>query len=169
MGCLVVQPKYLPEMVDSAHGYLRLDQVRSEQHWRDQLGLINTKKVVQLSKAFLVDYRLSVNEGAVRFGNQPVTAQQDYLFVIFDNQVFLAPKDFHHESPYLICHSSFTDYGPVQSAGVIRFNEAQKVVKVEPYSGHYAPSLENMNIALDIFAAKQLDICNAEIVSFADR
>ena len=169
MGCLIVQPKYLPEMVDPNNGYLRLDQVSSEQHWRDQLGLINTKKVVQLSKAFLVDYRLSVNEGAVRFGNQPVTAQQDYLFVIFDNQVFLAPKDFHHESPYLICHSSFTDYGPVQSAGVIRFNESQKVVKVEPYSGHYAPSLENMNIALDIFAAKQLDICNAEIVSFADR
>lgn len=169
MGCLVVQPKYLPEIVDSNNGYLRLDQVSTEQHWRDQLDILNTKKVVQVPKARLADYRLNVNEGEVRFGNQSVIPDQDYLFVIFDNQVFLAPKDFHHESPYLICHSSFTDYGPVQSAGVIRFNEAQKVVKVEPYSGHYAPSLENMNIALDIFAAKQLDISNAEIVSFADR
>jgi hypothetical protein len=169
MGCLVVQPKYLPEIVDCNNGYLRLDQVSSEQHWRDQLDILNTKKVVQVPKARLADYRLNVNEGEVRFGNQSVIPDQDYLFVIFDNQVFLAPKDFHHESPYLICHSSFTDYGPVQSAGVIRFNEAQNVVKVEPYSGHYAPSLENMNVALDIFAEKQLDICNAEIAAFADR
>lgn len=169
MGCLVVQPKYLPEIVDANHGYLRLDQVSTEKNWRDQLSINNTKKVVQLPKARLGDYKLNVNEGAVRFGKQAVTANQDYLFVIFDNQVYVAPKDFHHESPYLICHSSFTDYGPVQSAGVIQFNQNKQLVKIEPYSGHYAPSIDNMSTALDIFTDKGLDVSCAQIVAFADR
>jgi hypothetical protein len=169
MGCLVVQPKYLPEIVDSAHGYLRLDQVSPTEHWRDQFDLVNTKKVVQLPKASLGDYNLNLNNGTVNFGKQPVLAEQDYLFVIFDNQVFLAPKDFHHESPYLICHSSFTDYGPVQSAGVLRFNQAQEIVRIEPYSGHYAPSIDNMSQALEILKSKGLNVNNAYIVAFADR
>lgn len=149
---LYVHEKYLPEIVNNDHEYYlinRNDAIKSSPRWREALHNVAERKIVsQLSKEEVAAYIVEADaHGKLIINGQPVNPTDDYLFVLFNNVMYATPKDFHHERKTLICHTSFTDYGPVDAAGVLRFDAQGNLTTIEAYSGHYCPDLNDMLIA----------------------
>lgn len=149
---LSVHEKYLPEMVNVNHHYYHInrnDPITQSSQWREELYAIpNRKSVLQLSKDALEAYRISADtDGHILINQKPIDPTYDYLFVLLNDVMYAAAKDFHHEANTLICHTSFSDYGPVDSAGVLSFDAQRNLKTIEAYSGHYCPSLTDMELA----------------------
>lgn len=169
---LHLQPAYLPELVDNNHHYFHPDTTqRFDKNWRNELAQhISKKSVVQLCEKKKQQYLLTTDtHNNVVINNTFIDPNQEYIFVFNDNQMYAAPKDFHHTEQALICHSSFTDYGPVESVGILHFNHEKKVNLIEAYSGHYGPSVADMQPALVFLQSLGVTTQDVECVPFFDR
>ncbi len=171
---LSVHEKYLPEMVDLDHHYYLMngkDPILEAIHWRKELDAqAHRKSVIQLSKNDMLSYVVSADaHGNMRIDNKSIDPMRDYLFVLLDDIMYATPKDFHHESKALICHTSFSDYGPVDSAGLLRFDAQGNLTTIEAYSGHYCPSLVDMKAAQKHLAAIGIDLEKTVLSTYQDR
>lgn len=171
---LQIRPQYLPEMVDLQHRWFdpKDTDLFVTDDWRSIVAREHAmlKPVMQFSKTEKRQFMLSANNiGNIMVGGKAINVDQEYLFVLVDNVMFAAPKDFHHEAAELICHTSFSDYGPVDAAGVLRFNNDGTLCVIEAYSGHYAPNIEHMYIAGNYL--RSLGVCTDNVVctTYQDR
>ncbi len=170
---LSISAKYLPEMVDLDHKYYdKNDTIFNEPNWRSKF-LVNSVPrgtVVQLSESEKKNYAVSIStQGDFLVGGKKLQQNSELLFVLFDGVMYVAPKDFGHNSKNLICHTSFTDYAPVESAGVLHFDHELKLQKIEAYSGHYAPAIENMQSVINYLKELGYDTTNVLITGYIDR
>lgn len=169
---LQVQERYLPEITDQKHRYFSsTDQIYAHEDWKTALHFSSTKKqVIQVSAEDRKKYIITADhDGHVCIGEQTISQEQEYLFVVVDDVMYASPKDFHHHSDNFICHTSFTDYGPAQSAGVMHVNVDGSLKMLEAYSGHYAPSPENMRLALAYLTSIGINTANTIIKHYEDR
>ncbi len=170
---LVVSAKYLPEMIDSEHRYYnKQDAIFSEPNWRSHflVDAISRGKVLQLSDEHKKDYMVSVSDlGEILVGGILPVKNSQMLFVLIDGVMYASPKDFAHHSDHLICHTSFTDYAPVESAGVLHFDNQSGLKKIEAYSGHYAPTPQNMEIAINYLQQIGYNTSQVLILGYFDR
>lgn len=135
----------------------------------DILSAVISSCVIQLNEYEKNQYKVSVNEqGQILIGNE-LPKNVDYLFVLLDNEMFASPKNFSHNTHQLICHTSFTDYAPVDAAGLLKFNDDHNLVTIEAYSGHYEPSLMRMHSAYDYLQSLGIDMQQVQISNFQDR
>lgn len=166
---LHIHPIYLPEVVDQNHGYKK--STLECFNWRR--GILENpshKKVIQLSKKAMQNFVVSAGQdGKLFVGANAVDNARDYLFVLFEGKMYASVKDFCQQSDELICHSSFTDYGPVASAGVLCFNGQNDVITIEAYSGHYTPSLSHMAIAKEYLNSIGINTDKAVLSAYQDR
>lgn len=170
---LCVSPKYLPEMIDLEHRYYdKNDAIFNEPNWRNNFLVSSASRglVVQFSDTEKKKYEVSVSDrGEILVGGKKLQSNSELLFVIFDGVMYAAPKDFAHNATQLICHTSFTDYASVESAGVLHFDSALRLQKIEAYSGHYAPSIGNMQVAINFLKTRGYDITNVLATEYIDR
>ncbi len=171
---LYVHEKYLPEMVNNDHEYYHInrnDVIKSSPHWRKALHSLPDRKIVsQLSKEEAAAYIVKADaEGKLVISNQPIDPSHDYLFVLFNNVMYANPKDFHHERKTLICHTSFSDYGPVDAAGLLRFDAQGNLTTIEAYSGHYCPDLKDMVFAKEHLDTMGVNTNQALLTTYQDR
>lgn len=148
---LQIRVQYLPEMIDVQHRWFNpTDRVLfATDDWRSTVACDCSllKPVKQLTDKEKEEFIVAIDNGNITIGDQPVDNDQEYLFVLVDDIMYAAIKDFHHKAPALICHTSFSDYGPVASAGVLKFDTHGVLQVIEAYSGHYGPALEHMYAA----------------------
>ncbi len=166
---LQIHPTYLPEVVDQNHHYK--NSIPEHLNWRR--GIVENpsqKTVVQLSKLVMQKFIVTANgESKLLVGGNKVDSTNDYLFVLFDGTMYASGKDFAQQSNELICHSSFTDYGPVQSAGVLCFDDQGDLINIEAYSGHYKPSVADMEIAKKYLNTIGVNTQQAVLCAYQDR
>lgn len=169
---LQIRPEYLPETVTIDHRYFDPKApMFNPSEWRSFIARTGTsKRVLQLSKKERNRYRVTADEnGCVMINNQPIDGNREYLFVLVDNALFAAPKDFDHQSDELICHTSFTDYGPAVCAGILQCNNDGNLIKLEAYSGHYAPSKEDLHHAQAYLQSIGIQTKDTVYVDYQDR
>ncbi len=171
---LQIHEKYLPEVVDLRHYYYHMnnnDPILKISEWRQAITeQKNRKRVKQLSNADLKQFTVSANElGKILINNNPIDPLQDYLFTIVDGVTYATLKDFQHQACEIFCHSSFSDYGPVDSAGVLQCDEQGYVTILEAYSGHYAPTVTHMEIAKNHLSALGANINKVKLITYKDR
>lgn len=171
---LHMDQKYLPEMVDIKHHYYHVngdDPILQSHNWRNEITQDSSRKiVVQLSGDDLERFSLSSGiNGAILIGNKAIDPKETYLFVLVNGKMYAAPKDFHHQKNSLICHTSFSGYGPVDSAGVLKFDLEGTLITIEAYSGHYAPSVENMKVAEKYLKSIGVNTDFAKLVPYQNR
>lgn len=171
---LYVHEKYLPEMVNNDHEYYHInsnDVITSSPQWREALHQAPERKIVsQLSKEQAAAYIVTADEhGKLIINNQPISPATEYLFVLFNNVMYATPKDFHHDTKTLLCHTSFSDYGPVDAAGVLRFDAEGNLTVIEAYSGHYCPDLKDMLTAQKHLDAIGVNTSDAQLAGYQDR
>lgn len=110
------------------------------------------------------------HQGNVLINKTPIEHANEYIFVLFANTMYAAPKIFHQqELDDTICHSTFTDYGPVSSAGVLHIDNNGKLLAIEAFSGHYKPSVENMTIAKQHLENIGINTTDTVIIPYYDR
>lgn len=171
---LHIQPCYLPEMTNANHDYYSVyydDPIIHASNWRTHIQQNpSNKQVVQLSPHAYEYYRVSSDHnGCIQVNNEPIDPTHDYLFTLNNNTMYACPKNFHHEGNKLVCHTSFTDYAPVDSVGVLRFNESGMLTAIEAYSGHYGPSVAHMNHACEYLARIGVDTQHAQLIEHERR
>lgn len=171
---LYVHEKYLPEIVNNQHEYYdinRNDPIVSNAQWREKLYEKSDRKMVtQLSTNDAARYIVKADtNGNVIINNQPIMPSDDYLFVLFNKIMYATPKDFHHQGKKLLCHTSFTDYGPVDAAGVLRFDTEGNLVTIEAYSGHYCPTLHDMLLAKEHLKTIGINTHLTQLTAYQDR
>lgn len=171
---LHVDQKYLPEMVDMQHHYYHMngnDPILESHIWRNEIIQDSNRKIViQLSRDDLERFSLSSGvNGAMLIGNKAIDPKETYLFVLVNEKMYAAPKDFHHQKNNLICHTSFSGYGPVNSAGVLRFDTEGTLIAIEAYSGHYSPSVENMKVAENYLKSIGINTDFAKLIPYQNR
>lgn len=169
---LPLSNKYLPELIHPNHNYFnRKHDMFSQSNWRETLlQQPADRHVIQLNEEERFARQLGVDHaGNILIGGQSIAANTDYLFVLLDNKMYLSPKDFAHQVHNLICHTSFTDYAPVDSAGLLKFDETGTLIKIEAYSGHYEPSLDHMLPAYQYLKDLGVNVQSAIISNYKDR
>jgi len=165
-----VTVKYLPEMVDLKHCYYDKKDISNLESF-SRLSFQDLKpksKVVQINHNDLSKYQVSCHDNKILIGGEFVTTKKEYLFVLLDGVMYAANKNFAHVGSDIICHTSFTDYAPVDTAGVIHFDDLGNLFKTEAYSGHYAPSLESMSLAVEHLKSLGFNN-NIETCNYIDR
>lgn len=169
---LYIAPKYIPEIVDPAHRYFDSKTIPLfTSKWRGNIEKenITDKFVLQIKPENLGGYEITIANSNLQVGGKPAKSNTDYLFVIFGGKIFAAPKDFHHDATAFLTHSSFSQYGDVDSAGIFRLNDDFTLAFLEAYSGHYKPTIEHMELARIMFQNLGADLSNTKIISYADR
>jgi len=166
---LHIHERYLPEVVDQNHHY-KIDTLEDLNWRRDIIENPGQKRVIQLSKQSMQKFLVSAfHDGTLLVGGNIIDSTDDYLFVLYDGKMYASPKDFFQNSDELICHSSFTDYGSVESAGLLSFDDKGTLIKIEAYSGHYTPSLSNMEIAKKYLRSIGVNTQQAVLSTYQDR
>ncbi len=172
---LQLRTHYLPEMVHSLHQYYDVnngDTILKVNNWRAALNTtkLSTQQVKQLTPSEMEHCKVCVGKDKnIMIDGQPIDTSKDYIFVLMKNTLYATPKDFHHENTDLICHTSFTDYGPVESVGVFSFHSDGKIKDIEAYSGHYMPSKEHMHIARNYLKSIGVNVSGAQCILYRDR
>lgn len=172
---LQLRTHYLPEMVDPLHQYYDVnngDPILMATNWRIAMKNKNFsgQQVKQLTSSEMQKYKVSVNkDGKIMIDGKLADVFQEYIFVLMENTLYAAPKDFHHTGSELICHTSFTDYGPVESVGVFTFHPDGTIKDIEAYSGHYTPSKKHMDIARMYLKSIGADVSGAQCILYQDR
>ena len=164
--------KYLPELIHPAHCYFnRLNNLMKFENYRTEiLAFQPLRYVAQLSDHEKKEYQVSVNQdGQLLIGDALPLSNVDYLFVLIDDLMYASAKNFAHDGSKLICHTSFTDYAPVDAAGLLRFSDDARLVQIEAYSGHYEPSLNHMALAYQYLKSSGMDMQDVAIVNYQDR
>jgi len=172
---LQLSNRYLPEMVDTQHQYYDVNNGNGIVHtpqWRKEIENKNDadQHVIQLTNKEMEQYKLSADaDGKLLVGGASLDISKEYIFVLLNESMYAAPKDFHHENSSLICHTSFSGYGPVDSVGVLTFNEDGTLNDIEAYSGHYMPTVEHMKLAYEYLQSIGVDVTHAHCVAYRDR
>jgi len=168
---LYIHPGYLPEMVDTEHRYyFPTDEAFQQGPWREVIGTTYAKKVVQLTNEQKKAYRVSADEnGCMLIGGKAIDPTQDYLFVLDEQAVYAAIKDFHHQEAELVCHTSFTDYGPTKAVGVFQFDADGTLRAIEAYSGHYMPTVAHMQQMKDYLHMIGINTAHAVCIPYHNR
>jgi hypothetical protein len=169
---LHIHQRYLPEVIHQDHYYYRTNNPENSQDstWPRSVTYDHYTRVIQL-KDSLSDFMVSANDhGNALINNKPIEHANEYLFVLFGNNMYAAPKIFHpQELDSAIFHSSFTDYGPVSSAGVLHLDDDGKLLAIEAFSGHYEPSVKNMEIAKKYLETIGINTIDTVIMPYYDR
>ncbi|MEI6805719.1 MAG: hypothetical protein WCK49_04340 [Myxococcaceae bacterium] len=165
--------KYLPELVHPTHRYFnRNGGLLRQQNWRLSLPPASEPgpRVAQLSDEEKKECEVRPDSfGNIEIGNKQIDSRKKYLFVLVDNKMHASPKDFSHQADRLVCHTSFTDYAPVDAAGLLRFDENGNLVELEAYSGHYEPSVSSMLSAYQYLESIGVNVAKIKIVNFQDK
>ncbi len=169
---LHIHKNYLPEAANLNHCHFGpKDSIFENENWRSEINKNCTGSIVkQLSNLSLQEYEVNLGlNQTVWIGNQLANTMSPYLFVLLNQHMYAAPKDFHHLERETICHVSFVNYAPVDSAGVLHFNENGTLKSIEAYSGHYRPSLSDMIPAKEYLKSIGVSIDNLNEVLHKDR
>lgn len=172
LGRLALASNYLPELIDPEHHYYnKKDALFQTPTWRSTfLSLAPITVVTQLTDEEKKQYIVSADaDGKALVGDQKAMHGKEYLFVLLDGVMYATLKDFEHTTQNLICHTSFTDYACVDSPGVLHFDAQGDLVIIEAYSGHYAPTLAHMEIALDYLKSQGVATEKTVITGYRDR
>lgn len=168
---LQLQQPYLPEVVDAQHRYFgNKGDLFARINWRAAMHeCLISKHVRQLSKDEAEKFKATVHDNKLMVGDSSLSSNAQYLFVLLNDVMYICEKDFNHRGDLILCHSSFTDYAPVDAAGVLHTNEHGDIIALEAYSGHYAPQTSNMEIVKEYLAACGLPIDDLMILGYKDR
>lgn len=166
-----VSREYLPEMLDLEHKYFeKKDPLFNTNSWRGNLSNLKSEKtVLQLSEDEKNKCILDIKNKKILIGGKDIEPSSEYLFVLNDGIMHASLKDFHHSNNNLICHTSFTDYSGIDAAGVLHFDENKNLIRIEAYSGHYSPSVEDMQKVTNFLNEKNYPTENIKVSNFEDR
>lgn len=169
---LNLSPKYLSELIHPKHFYFNRNNYAS---CDSNIRLTTLQKeqgsvVRQLSPTEKDNYTVRANsQGNITIAQGDIESNVDYLFVLIDQTMYVYPKSFTHEKEQLICHTSFTDYAPVDAAGIIKVNDLGELIVIEAYSGHYEPSIKHMVKTLSYLNSIGIDTSKTVIANYQDR
>ena len=102
----------------------------------------------------------AAGSGHPRSGAPLQTGDSGFIFVLQRGTVFAAEKvtvspRFHH--------SSFFGGGPVEVAGMLVTDEAGRLLRILPHSGHYRPRDEHLLYLLRFLRARNVDLATIEV------